>query len=110
MATQQDNINEVRENIGEVIPEGGTESDTLFTDEQIIKWINDTSSLDAASLKGWKKKMADFANLVNVTDGAAARTFSDLFEHARQMVALYTDLAVGPTAGRARVGKIVRSE
>lgn len=110
MATQQDNIDEVRENIGEVIPDGGTEADTLFTNEQILKWIGDTSSLDAASLKGWKKKMADFANLANVTDGAASRTFGDLFDHARQMVALYTELAIGPTAGRARVGKIVRSE
>lgn len=109
MAIQQD-VNEVRENIGENIPAGGTEADTLFTDEQIEAWINDTSSLDSASLRGWKKKMAELANLANVTDGAASRTFSDLFEHAKQMVALYTDLAVGPTAGRARVGKIVRSE
>jgi hypothetical protein len=109
MATIQENITEVRENIGEVIPEGGVEGDTMFTDAQIATWINNTASNDEASLRGWKIKMANFANLVNVTDGAASREFSDLFDHAVTMVKTYTKLASGPAAGRSRVGKIVRS-
>jgi hypothetical protein len=108
MAASEDDLTEVRENIGETIPEGGAETDTLFTDEQIGKWIEGSPSLETASLKGWKKKMAYFSNLVNVTDGAAAREMSDLFIHAQAMVKLYTGLAAGPTAGRSRVGKIIR--
>lgn len=107
MATD-DQVIEVRENIGEQIPADGAETDTLFTDDQIKAWIDGTSNLDAASLRGWKVKMAHFANLVNVTDGAASREMSDLFEHAQEMVKVYNKLALGPAAGRTRVGKIVR--
>jgi len=107
MATEAQ-VNEVRENIGETIPANGVDSDTMFTDEQIIAWIDGTTNLDAASLRGWKVKLAHFANLVNVTDGAASREMSDLFEHAKEMVKTYTKLAQGPAAGRTRVGRIVR--
>lgn len=108
MATQQDLIDNFRMYTGEVIPEDGSAADTLFTDEWITTTINATPSMDAAVLEGWKVKQAHFANLVNVIDGAAARTFSDLFLHASNMVAQYTKLAIGPTYGRTRVGKIVR--
>lgn len=108
MATQ-DEIDTIRERCGEIIPEGGTESDTLFTDAQVTRWIDSTPlNLDAAVREGWLVKQAHFANLVNTTDGAAARTFSDLFNHATSMVAQYTLYMVGPSAGRARVGRIRR--
>lgn len=109
MATLQEMTIEVRENLGEVIPSGGTDADTMFTDAQIATWINNTANLDAATLRGWKVKLANYANLVNVTDGAASREMSDLFDHAQEMVKYYGKLAVGPTSGRSRVGRIVRS-
>lgn len=108
MATVQEQIAEVRENIGEQIPSEGVETDTMFMDTQIETWIINAGSVNGASLRGWKVKMAHFANLVNVTDGAASREMSDLFDHAQEMVKIYTKLAVGPTAGRTRVGRIVR--
>lgn len=107
MATA-DEIIAVRESIGELIPEGGSEGDTLFPDARISAWIDESSSLDAASLRGWKAKLASLSNLVDVTDGAASRALSDAFDHAQEMVRFYTKLAIGPSAGRTRVGKIVR--
>ena len=107
--TLEAQISQLRSMLGEGIPSGGSEEDTLFTDEQLTSWINETATLDAAALEGWKIKMAHFANLVDTTDGAAARALSDLFAHAQVMVKMYDNLVLGPTAGRSRVGKIVRS-
>lgn len=102
MATIQDNIAEVREMIGEP-----AEADSMFTDDRVTAWINSTSSLEAAALRGWRAKAANFANLITVTDGAASREMSDLLDHAETMIKMYTSLAKGPSAGRTRVGKIV---
>jgi len=85
-----------------------TGDDSLFSDETINGWIDAAANLDAAILQGWRAKAAHFANLVNVTDGAASREFSDLLDNAAAMVKQYTSLARGPAAGRTRVGKIVR--
>jgi hypothetical protein len=107
--TAQDDITSVREKLGESIPTGGDESDTMFTDEQVTNWIDSNTSLDGAAYQGWQAKMANLANLVNVTDGAASRALGDAFDHAKDMVKFYGGLAVGPTFDRARIGKIVRS-
>jgi len=108
MATP-DQITELRAAIGEIIPTDGTEDDTMFSDDLIGGWIDATSSLDAAALIGWKRKKAEWAGLVNVTDGAASRAFSDLLGHANSMIADLEDTLAGPTFGRTRIGKIVRS-
>lgn len=107
MATQAE-ATEVREMIGEVIPEGGTEDDTLFTTERIEAWIDASATLEGAALTGWRRKAAHWAGLVSVTDGAASREFSDLFDHAQEMIKTYSKLAT-PSTGRTRVGKIVRT-
>lgn len=109
MATIQEQIADVREMIGETIMPGLSASDTLFTDERITSWIEGTSSLEGAALRGWRAKAAHYANLVNVVDGAASREFSDLLDNALNMIKMYQGLAKGPAFGRTRVGKIVRS-
>lgn len=108
MATTQEKITSVREMIGEVIPAGGTEAETLFTDDRVTAWIEASNSLEGAALTGWRAKAAQFASLVDVTDGAASRAMSDLLDHAEKMVKMYTGLSRGPAFGRSRVGKIVR--
>src|ERR1044071_4639966 len=85
--------------LGETVPEGGTADDTLFTDDQIGSWIDTNPSVERAAYDGWRAKAAQFANLVNVVDGAASREFSDLLENARQMVAMYQRSSSGPTEG-----------
>lgn len=109
MATLAEEIAEARLLLGEPIPEGGTESDTLITDAQLTDWITDLPSLNAVLLRGWEVKRAHFASLVNVVDGASSREFEVLFERASQMVKTYSIAAEGPRSGRARVGRIVRS-
>jgi len=105
-----DQISELRDILGESIPEGGTERDTLFSDEKLGKWVDRyPTNMDAAAYVGWRVKMAHFSNLVNTSDGASSRALSDLFDHAEKMVAQYRRLAAGPAAGRSRVGKIIRS-
>lgn len=104
MATIQDNIVEVREMIGEP-----PATDSLFTDERVTAWIEGSSSLEGAALRGWRAKAAHYSGLVNVTDGAASREFSDLLKNSLDMIKMYQGLAKGPAFGRTRVGKIVRS-
>lgn len=95
--------------IGETIPSGGTADDTLVSESQLEAWIAGSTSLDRAAISGWEFKLAEWVGLVNVSDGAASRSFSDLMDHAKYMISYYTSKAEGPTAGRSRVGKIVRS-
>lgn len=108
MAATPDQISELRGMLGERIPQGGTSADTLFDDDQIVRWIESNPSLERAAFDGWRAKAAEFANLVSVTDGAASREFSDLLKNAKDMASLYQRSSDGPTEGRARVGRIVR--
>jgi len=107
MATQAQ-ITDVREMLGESVPQGGSEADTMFPNDRVTAWIDGSTSLEGAALSGWRAKAAHFANLVNVTDGAASREMSDLLDHALAMIKLYTGLSRGPAYGRSRVGKIIR--
>ena len=109
MAATENQITTVREMLGESIPQGGSEADTMFPDGRVTAWIEAATSLEGAALAGWRVKAAHFANLVNVTDGAASREMSDLLDNALAMIKLYSGLAQGPTYGRSRVGKIVRT-
>jgi hypothetical protein len=96
--------------LGEQVPEGGTDKDTLFTDSQIEQLLLETgNNLDRAAYEGWRIKAAHFANLVNVVDGNAVREMSDLYKNAESMIRVYLRSASGPTEGRTRVGKIVRA-
>lgn len=102
-------ITELRLLIGESIPVGGSEVDSLLTNVQLTKMIEDsTGNLERAAYEGWRVKAAQFANLVDVTDGAASRSMSDLLKNATDMVKLYAKSSTGPTEGRTRVGRIVR--
>jgi hypothetical protein len=99
----------LRGKIGETIPPGGTAADTLVTDMQLDAWIDGSASMNAAALEGWEFKLAHWAGLVNVSDGASARALSDLMENAQYMIAYFSKQLMGTTRSRSRVGKIVRS-
>ena len=95
--------------LGEPVPEGGTQADTLFTDETIADLLTQANgSLDRAAYEGWRYKAAHFANLVDVTEGNSSRAMSDLRDHAESMVRLYLRSSSGPTEGRTRIGRIRR--
>lgn len=94
--------------LGETIPEGGTESDTMFTDAEIQQFLDSNPSQERAAYDGWLVKAARYANLVDVTEGNASRKMSDLHAHALDMVAQYRRASEGPTEGRTRIGRIRR--
>lgn len=107
MATPEE-VAQLRDLLGEAIPEGGTEADTLFTDEKLGLLLDNSPGLQRAALEGWRIKAAHFANLVNVTDGNASREMSDLLTNAEKMVRMWQRTPAGPTEGRTRIGRVVR--
>lgn len=99
----------LRNLLGELKPLGGSDTDTLFTDEQIDDLLDQAGgNLERAAYEGWRTKLAQFANLVDVTEGNSQRKMGDLQKHAEQMVKLYARTSGGNTEGRTRVGRIVR--
>lgn len=113
MDASADNINIFRQKTGEVFPAGGSEADTMFTDAQITVWLTAASDMNHAVVEGWEAKIAAWASLVDVTDGAASRKLGDLMENAELMLRYYRGrITSGPgegRIGRTRIGKIVRT-
>lgn len=101
----------VRELIGETIPEGSSDLDTLFTDAQILTWLGDADGdVDAAVLRGWRAKAAIYVELVDTAEGTSKRAMSDLHKNALSMVeALSSGSSSGGTSGRTRIRKLTRS-
>lgn len=99
----------LRHHLGEVIPEGGADTDTMFRDEIIDDLLeNNRGVIELAALEGWRLKAAEAANLVDVTEGNAQQKMSQLREHAENMIKLYLRSSTGPTEGRARIGRVTR--
>ena len=98
----------LRQLLGEVIPPGGTEADTLFTDEEIQDLLEENLDPERAAYEGWKIKAAKLANLVDTTEGNAQKKFSQLLSNAETMLKTYLRSSGGPTEGRTRVGRSVR--
>lgn len=101
-------VQKLRELLGETIPDGGTDTDTLFTTDEIQDLLDTNPDLDRAAYEGWRIKAARFANLVDTSEGNTARKFSQLRANAEEMVKLYLRSSSGPTEGRTRIGRIVR--
>lgn len=107
-ATEADRL---RALLGERKPPGGSDTETLFSDAQIEDLlVAAANNLERAAYEGWRIKQAEFANLVDTTEGNSQRKMSDLQEHAESMVKLYGRAAGGNTEGRTRIGRIVRTE
>lgn len=98
----------LREKLGEVIPAGGSDADTGFTDVQITDLLTRNSSIDAAASEGWQIKAAKYADLVDMAEGTTKRSFGDLQAQALRMAEHYGPGASGTTAV-TRIKKIVRS-
>lgn len=100
--------------LGEAIPAGGSDTDTMFTDDEIDDLleqglaVNDVHQIQAAAYYGWLEKMANYANLVTVNEGNAMRELTELHRNAQRMVDRYIGYAETPSRGRARIGRISR--
>lgn len=98
----------LRQLLGESLPVGGDESDTLFTNLELQNLLDQAPNMDRAAYEGWRVKAAKLSSLVDTTEGNAQRKFSQLADNAREMAKMYMRSSGGPTEGRTRVGKISR--
>lgn len=103
----------LRSYLGEEIPEGGTEADTLFTNDEIEDILtfkgtsaNTQMNMWAAIAEGWDRKAGKLSDLVTIQQGGATRQLSDAFKNAVERAKYYSDLSV--SRGTARSARIVR--
>jgi hypothetical protein len=105
---------QLRALLGEAIPAGGSDSDTMFSTSEISDLIEKGTAsnfdfpMEAAAYYGWLEKMANYANLVTVNEGNAMRELTELHRNAQRMVDRYIGYVPTPGRGRARVGRISR--
>lgn len=99
---------ELRQLLGEDIPTGGSDADTLFKDEEILHYLEQNPDVERAAYQGWRVKAARLSNLVDTTEGNVQRKFSQLLDNANTMLRTYQRSSEGPTEGRTRVGRITR--
>lgn len=111
MATAtEDQISQIRAKLGERIPEGGGESDTLFTDCEIQGFFDQgNNQILKAVYHGWLAKAAELANLVDTAEGNYSRKLSQLQDQAAAMVKFYGKASGSDALSRTRIGKIQRS-
>jgi hypothetical protein len=69
-----------------------------YTDEFMGLLIDREGSVDAAAYVLWRDKAAQYAQLVNTTEAGSSRQMGQLFDHAKEMVALYGRLSTVDTA------------
>jgi len=94
----------LRSLLGEDIPEGGSASDTLFTEDMITDLLARHGSPDQAVTDGWLIKSAKLATLVDTVEGSSIRKHS-----AAHKAALSQVRVVNTTAG-GRVTRIHQIE
>lgn len=103
----------LRAYLGETIPQGGSDADTLFTDAAIEDIISvaptfrtTQRSLWAAAAEGWDRKAGLFAEMVDNQTGGTNRLNSQMYDHAVKEAERYRQLAYGRRT--ASTGRIVR--
>jgi hypothetical protein len=98
--------------LGEDTPSGGDDSDTMFKDAEIQHFLDITPDVERAAFEGWKAKAARLSTLVDTTEGNAQKKYSQSYQNALDMMKIYAKAGGSvdgvSTAGRTRVGRIVR--
>jgi hypothetical protein len=88
----------LRGRLGERIPDGGTEAETMFTNHQLSDLIDRADGdMETAITEGWKIKVAELASLVDTAEGTSKRSMSDLRVQAQ---AVLDDLVDNSTSRR----------
>jgi hypothetical protein len=98
----------LRARLGEDIPPGGADTDTLFKDTEIADLVSAWGSADSAVARGWEIKAARLADLVDMTEGSTSRRMSKAFDHAMAMADAYSKGSLGDRKPRAVLHRIER--
>jgi len=100
MTPTADLITELRELLDEVIPEGGTEGDTRFTDVQLEKLLSRANNIYAAAAEGWTRKAAMLQRELGQVESYSVgqerydlRNLKDMLEYALKMAETYSRMA-----------------
>lgn len=104
-------VDQVRMNAGETIPQGGSASDTLFSDQQILDMLELNNNLvNKTTAMVWRAKAAQFAGLVDVQEGNSSRKMSAMVIQAQSQAKYWAaQPEVIPAQGGTRVGVNRRS-
>lgn len=104
-----DPVEKLRSLLGDTIPTGGSADDQFFSDTDLSNLLLDAGqNMNRAAYEGWRMKAANYAELINVTEGNAMRNMSDLHGHAMAMVTHFSKASSDASYGRTRVGRIRR--
>jgi hypothetical protein len=82
-----------------------------YTDEELSKVIDASTSLNDAASTVWRAKAAQVAHLVDISEGGSSRKMGDVYEQFLQMSKTYGDkdaTTVATTRG-PRTREITRS-
>jgi len=91
-------LDRLRDRLGERIPDGGSDADTLFTNYQLSDLLDRNDGVfEDALVEGWQIKVAEYSNLVDTTEGTSKRSMSDLRSQAQ---AILENLEANTTANR----------
>lgn len=108
MAPTAEAREELRELLDEVIPEGGSESDTRFTDAQLDRLLGKSRNIYAAAAEGWTRKAAMFqremGQIKSYSVGQERYDMADLtslLEYALKMAETYSRMAA------SRMGSVI---
>lgn len=104
------NAERLRAYLGERIPAGGDEADTLFTENEItdlrLYFSGPDANMYLAAAEGWSRKAAIYADLADQMTAGTNEALGTLHGHALKQVDFYFGLAAGRR--QARVGRIRR--
>lgn len=94
--------------LGEPIPAGGSDADTLFTDDDITAFLEEGGGVEAGAAIGWRAKAANLAELVDVTEGPSKRALQQRYANAKDMATFFGQYLVSPGGGRTKIKEISR--
>lgn len=86
---------ELRMYLGERIPTGGTEADTLFTDAELNTIIlRGASNFELTMGHAWNAKAGILSELIDIAEDGSSRALSKRYDQARRQADVYYRRAV----------------
>lgn len=77
------NADHLRLLIGERIPEGGLDTDTFFSDDDIADLLTVSGNdINVAASLGWRAKAAEFAKYIDIDESGSTRKLSQMYRQA----------------------------
>ena len=83
-------VTQLRLLVGERIKKGKSDTDTFFSDEELVSIINTNhGNLYLAAAQCWDAKAAEYADLVDINESGSDRKLSQMFKSAEKRAEVY---------------------